>query len=321
MDLLVETVDLAKLQATLNTVMENLSIQLSANAPAGNFCVRRLPFSASQLLYMNYSEAIRVKSAALKSVLIVFPVAGGLTQRLNGMDIKVLPGDALVVSPGDRLNMQWLKKTEAFLIHVPDCILFRYWVDYFDGNAFFSVRFSPVLSCVKYPGRNICKLIADIMIEMGDVNSLISRGIALDAVENRLILTLLDSLRMNHPEETGMCAESFKPIYIKRVLQYIMENERENISMADLATVAGVSPRTLQLGFDRVYGIPPMSYVRRYKLVKVRHVLKTLITDNVVIGDIAAKWGFFHSSNFARNYKELFGECPSATVNKRLAVL
>lgn len=320
-DLLVKTADPDTLQATLNTVMENLSIQLSAAASGGSFCVSRLPLSAVQLLYMKCPDAIRVKSAMLKSVLMVFPVSGGLTQHLNGVDITVRPGNALVVSSGDRLNAQWLEKTEAFVIHVPDFTLFRYWVDYWDGHVIFPATFSPVLSYAKSSGNSVGKLLADIMMDAGDENSLIRRGVTLAAVENRLILTLLHDLLASYPEKKGIGVDGFKPVYIKRVLQYIVENERENISMADLARVAGVSPRTLQLGFDRIYGIPPMSYVRRHKLVKVRHVLKTLITDNVVIGDIAAKWGFLHSSNFARNYKELFGESPSATVNKRLMAL
>jgi len=32
------------------------------------------------------------------------------------------------------------------------------------------------------------------------------------------------------------------------------------------------------------------------------------------VADIAARWGFWHPSRFASEYKSLFGELPSATL-------
>jgi AraC family ethanolamine operon transcriptional activator len=34
----------------------------------------------------------------------------------------------------------------------------------------------------------------------------------------------------------------------------------------------------------------------------------------VTIQDIASHWGFWHLSQFAQDYKKLFGELPSATL-------
>jgi AraC family ethanolamine operon transcriptional activator len=34
----------------------------------------------------------------------------------------------------------------------------------------------------------------------------------------------------------------------------------------------------------------------------------------VTIQDIASHWGFWHLSQFAQDYKHLFGELPSATL-------
>ncbi|GHU15365.1 hypothetical protein AGMMS50225_28560 [Betaproteobacteria bacterium] len=34
------------------------------------------------------------------------------------------------------------------------------------------------------------------------------------------------------------------------------------------------------------------------------------------VGDIAARWGFWHLSHFAADYKEMFGELPSDTLRQ-----
>jgi AraC family ethanolamine operon transcriptional activator len=37
----------------------------------------------------------------------------------------------------------------------------------------------------------------------------------------------------------------------------------------------------------------------------------------VTIQDIASHWGFWHLSQFAQDYRQLFGELPSDTLHKR----
>ena len=61
----------------------------------------------------------------------------------------------------------------------------------------------------------------------------------------------------------------------------------------------------------------PMSYVRRYKLMRVREYLLNKVDTVFTIGDVAAQWGFLHPSQFAKNYYEFFGEYPSDTLKKR----
>jgi len=49
----------------------------------------------------------------------------------------------------------------------------------------------------------------------------------------------------------------------------------------------------------------------------VRRELQTHRRDS--IGDVAARWGFWHLSRFAADYTRLFGELPSATRARWLA--
>lgn len=58
--------------------------------------------------------------------------------------------------------------------------------------------------------------------------------------------------------------------------------------------------------------ISPVTYLRTMRLNRVRSELRQCPASTV--GDVAARWGFWHLSRFAREYRALFGELPSATL-------
>jgi AraC family transcriptional regulator, ethanolamine operon transcriptional activator len=60
-----------------------------------------------------------------------------------------------------------------------------------------------------------------------------------------------------------------------------------------------------------------VTYLRVMRLNRVRRELQTHRRDS--IGDVAARWGFWHLSRFAADYSRLFGELPSATRARWLA--
>ena len=46
----------------------------------------------------------------------------------------------------------------------------------------------------------------------------------------------------------------------------------------------------------------------------VRRDLRQGSASDTRVGDVAAKWGFWHLGRFAGDYKAMFGELPSETV-------
>lgn len=99
--------------------------------------------------------------------------------------------------------------------------------------------------------------------------------------------------------------------------EYMCSHADETITVPDLCRVTGVSRRTLQYAFEDVLHLSPVTYLRVMRLNRVRHELQTRLQDS--IGDVAARWGFWHLSRFASDYSRLFGELPSATRTRWLA--
>jgi AraC family ethanolamine operon transcriptional activator len=51
----------------------------------------------------------------------------------------------------------------------------------------------------------------------------------------------------------------------------------------------------------------------------VRRALQTAESHSGVVKEMAIHGGFLHMGHFSRNYRELFGECPSETLMRSVA--
>jgi AraC family ethanolamine operon transcriptional activator len=88
------------------------------------------------------------------------------------------------------------------------------------------------------------------------------------------------------------------------------------LSVLDLCRELGVSERTLHYAFQDVRGLSPMAYFKASRLNAVRQELKLSPAGTTSVREIAERWGFGHSGEFAAAYRRLFGELPSQTFNE-----
>lgn len=77
-----------------------------------------------------------------------------------------------------------------------------------------------------------------------------------------------------------------------------------------MASRLGTSVRTLQAASQRVNGISLHRYLRLKRLSAVR---RDLLAGDATVKAAAISNGFWHLGDFARAYKEAFGELPSET--------
>jgi AraC family ethanolamine operon transcriptional activator len=104
---------------------------------------------------------------------------------------------------------------------------------------------------------------------------------------------------------------------VARVLALIDDHCAGDIGMADLLRAAGVSARTLQYAFVQRFGVGPITYLKQTRLRRIQQDLLGARDDHNTVGDVAAKWGYYNGSVFARAYHKLFGELPSQTLASR----
>ncbi|NES65118.1 MAG: helix-turn-helix transcriptional regulator [Okeania sp. SIO2D1] len=88
------------------------------------------------------------------------------------------------------------------------------------------------------------------------------------------------------------------------------------LTLKQLAQNLGSSSCALSFGFKDLFGLSPMRYLKVRRLNAVRQRLKASEPENCTIVLLANKFGFYCPSHFTRDYKAMFGELPSETLQK-----
>jgi len=95
---------------------------------------------------------------------------------------------------------------------------------------------------------------------------------------------------------------------LKRVLDYIEANLDENISLAQLAAIAGMSPHYFSELFKLSTGRAPHNYVLMQRIERAKQQLRD---PKRSIIDAGLDAGFQNPSHFARMFRKLEGTTPS----------
>jgi AraC family ethanolamine operon transcriptional activator len=131
-------------------------------------------------------------------------------------------------------------------------------------------------------------------------------------IRDTVLMHLLD--RIDSEEVTPLTPHARKRV-VDRACDYALAHRDAPPSIVDLCNRVGASRRKLQYCFQETLGINPVAYLRTLRLNAAhRDLLQAGGTRSVQ--DVAAHWGFWHLSRFAADYRQLFGECPSATLQR-----
>jgi AraC family transcriptional regulator len=98
------------------------------------------------------------------------------------------------------------------------------------------------------------------------------------------------------------------PYRLKRVLDYIGDKLDTNISLSDLASIAGMSPHYFCELFKQSVGRSPHSYVMAQRIKRAKEILRS---PEYSIIEAGLSVGFQNPSHFARMFRKLEGTTPS----------
>jgi AraC-like DNA-binding protein len=117
-------------------------------------------------------------------------------------------------------------------------------------------------------------------------------------------------------EPTSTDRHDAHPGTVRRAIAFIESDPARDMTLAEIAAAAYISPRALQYAFTRHLGTTPMAYLRRVRLAAAhRDLLTTDPAAGATVTTIAARWGFAHPGRFATAYREAYGHSPSHALN------
>lgn len=136
-------------------------------------------------------------------------------------------------------------------------------------------------------------------------------------LENALFGLMADAYLYARPEFASNASRVHQPRRIvRKAEECFMAAEGRPVSLADLCAAAGVSKSTLYLAFHNLCGESPLAYFQKRRFMRARSALLNAAPERGAIKRAALDAGLTELGRFSVEYKHLFGEAPSVTLNK-----
>lgn len=103
---------------------------------------------------------------------------------------------------------------------------------------------------------------------------------------------------------------------VRQAEDYMLTCLDRPLTLKDLCQALNTSSRPLFYGFQEVFGLSPMAYLKHLRMHSVRRKLKVSNPYNTNVQKVAHEFGFWSDGHFAKDYKQMFGEKPSKTLQQ-----
>jgi AraC family transcriptional regulator len=119
---------------------------------------------------------------------------------------------------------------------------------------------------------------------------------------------------VDRPPIESPAASPLDQVRLCRVLDYIAANVEDDISVEDLAGIAGYSPFHFARKFKHAMGIAPRRYVNRLRL---KNATAELVAGKVPLAEIALNAHFSSQASFTRAFHRATGMTPKKYQRRR----
>jgi AraC family ethanolamine operon transcriptional activator len=101
---------------------------------------------------------------------------------------------------------------------------------------------------------------------------------------------------------------------VRKAMELSAQRSVQPLRIGELCHLLAVSERTLRYAFRDIAGLSPLDYLKMLRLNRVNRALRQADPTEVLIKQVAYLNGFTHLGQFCRDYKHLFDEPPSQTL-------
>jgi AraC-like DNA-binding protein len=245
-------------------------------------------------------------------ILIVFDGSG--EHSIAGKRFPLNRQMAAVHSSGRATEVATEGRSQMLSISIRQTAIVSELENYLGRKIHAPIDFAPILDMDSHAGSMLRRMAVRLCKALDESPESYKKLLAVQQLERGMVSHLVESHRHNYTRllHRAMLAG---PWQVRSVEEYIRANAAAPMSLGDLAAVAGVSARTLQYSFRRHRGIRPMEFLRQTRMEYVRDELLSS-EKPATVSETAARWGFFHFGRFAAEYREQYGETPSATLQR-----
>ncbi|WGS49967.1 helix-turn-helix domain-containing protein [Paraburkholderia sp. D15] len=233
------------------------------------------------------------------------------------IDAQVIAGDALAFRPGG-IEFELLTSAgyEIFGVVVKGEVLRRYAADVERVGLADHVphmEHTEVVPIGRARKERLCASLRHLLDDGAKRGTPLS-SFARNNLQASVLASLFDVGALTAAEPVAMPARPRRQSIVAQAREYVLLHRDRAIGVPELCEQLHVSRRTLQYCFQDVLGMAPATYLRAIRLNGARRELSTAAREARSVQDVAASWGFWHLSQFATDYRKLFGMRPSETL-------
>jgi len=283
---------------------EPLDMQLSALA-VGSVTVGRL----------GYGRDLRLVTDEASEFHVNVPLSGAARSR-SGRSAPLVTDTrtAAVFHPGHSADIEWSRDCTQLCLMIPGGVLESELERLLGRSLVAPLQFDFAMDLANPMGRSWADALRLVNREMEDGPDVASHPLAARHVERLLLDGILLGQEHNYSEAIMGPARPGATGPVARAVELLQERPGEPWSTVTLAREVHLSLRSLQEGFRRDVGRPPMTYLRDVRLRRTHDELRAAAPSSTTVSAVASRWGIVHMGRFAAAYRKAFGETPSQTL-------
>ncbi|MFC3608612.1 AraC family transcriptional regulator [Stutzerimonas tarimensis] len=276
---------------------------------------------SSTLGYIEYGTDVTVgieDANYLNSYSLSLPLQGEQEHRRKGELVYSDQDNGVIVSPHESQELAMTGECRKLQVAISRRAMRSTLESMLHRSADQPLHFETRMDAVNGPSGAWWRMVKHFLMEMQHTGELFSQPMLSTDMETLLIKGLILAQPNNYSAELNRTCQVRLPHYLIRAQEFIHAHAREELHLEDIEIAAGISRFKLFEGFKRHFGMAPMAYLKKYRLTAVRQeILEDRSARN--ISEIAMGWGFTHLGRFSTEYRKLFDETPSTTLQRNEA--
>jgi AraC-like DNA-binding protein len=264
---------------------------------------------------LSYGRNVRLTTEEARHFHVNTPVSGrAVSTSGTSWPCPTGPGDAALFGPGEPADIRWSANCVQTCLMIPRAALESELEQALGRSIGRPLRFAMAMDLSTPMGGGWREVLNVVDREFDHAPGLATHPVTGRHLERLLLDGLLLGQPHNYSEALTGPAPPGPRSSISRAVELMQDRPGEPWSASTLARQVHVSVRSLQEGFKRDIGTPPMAYLRAVRLRRVHTGLQRAAPGRTTVEAVASRYGFVHMGRFAATYRAAFGETPSTTL-------
>lgn len=264
------------------------------------------------LCRLSYGAKARIVSEGLPDIYHVqFILRGHCHYELARDSVSLSAGHVLLINPDEPIDLTYSEDCEKFIVRIPSTLFNEACIEHRWFNPNESVKFNQV----PYRFEEIDSLLCLLKLLCEEAKS----GFATPQMLQHYNRVVAGKLMTMFRHNVSLEAPTLQSVSFERLVQFIEDNIKRDITAEELAQYSHLSLRSLYLLFEKNAKTTPKNFIRQKKLERVYATLMDPSSKMANVTAVAIDYGFTHLGRFSEFYKATFGILPSVSLKERQA--